>query len=189
MPTLLQSVWTAIRFGGVAALMLAPVTSLPAHADAQGGDLVRLPGTGELKQAPDGERQRERLVPGGGLFLSFDRDGDGLVTAEERRQGIATAFAAADADGNGSLTALEQQAWAASLPTRDESLANPARFDPNLDRRVSREEFAGVITAIASAYADASNGQIRVADLKTTVQPEPRQPPARERLTRERIGN
>ena len=35
------------------------------------------------------------------------------------------------------LQMLEQQAWARSLPTRDNSLANPVRFDPNLDRRTA----------------------------------------------------
>ena len=76
------------------------------------------------------------------------------------------AFSSADKNADGYLTALEQQDWAASLPTRDDSLANPFRFDPNLDRRVDLDEFTLVINNLGLDYADEASGDIIVADLK-----------------------
>lgn len=155
-----------LRFSASVAAIACLVAGAMADPQAE-ADLVRLPGQGELRApaAISGE-PRQRLVPGGGLFLSFDRDGDGVITQGEVRIGIVDAFAAADANGNGALAALEQQAWAASLPTRDESLANPVRFDPNLDRNVSPEEFAQVILGLAEGYGDPQTGDIHLEDLK-----------------------
>ncbi|MEL6781454.1 MAG: hypothetical protein AAFO51_03690, partial [Pseudomonadota bacterium] len=47
----------------------------------------------------------------------------------------------------------------------DDTLANPVRFDPNLDRVVSEAEFSATIYQIAAPYADA-NGMITVDALK-----------------------
>lgn len=146
----------------------------PSVADAQEGDIVRLPGTGELRDVrPGGERQR--FVPGGGLLISFDANADDVVTTEEVSTGIEAAFNAADANGDGTLSAFEQQAWAGSLPTRDESLANPVRFDPDLDRQVSAEEFALVIARIAESYASEDSGAIYRDSLRATEQPRRRE--------------
>ncbi|PKP83197.1 MAG: hypothetical protein CVT79_02695 [Alphaproteobacteria bacterium HGW-Alphaproteobacteria-18] len=113
----------------------------------------------------------ERLVPGGVLIVSFDANGDGIITQEELREGIAAAFALADANGDGELTALEQQAWAANMPVRDDTLANPVRFDPNLDRIVTYEEFYTVVLQLAASYQDAS-GNVSVASLAAPEKPE-----------------
>lgn len=150
------------------------LTALPVCAQASednGEELVRLPGQGLVK--PDtGPAQRKlgRLVPGGGLFASFDADDDGRISAEELKVGTEAAFQLADANGDGQLVALEQQDWAASLPTRDDTLANPVRFDPNLDRVVTFEEFRSVIALLAVNYQD-DQGVIEIARLSA---PEPR---------------
>ena len=80
--------------------------------------------------------------------------------------GIANAFDAADANADGELTPLEQQDWASNLPTRDESLLNPARFDPNLDRMVSAEEFSSVIHSMAAGYTEDGSSEVVLASLK-----------------------
>lgn len=135
-------------------------------------ELVRLPGQGELrKQDPKDRAKPKRLKPGAGLLITFDSDQDGRVTQPEMDAGIPIAFARADKNEDAYLTALEQQDWAASLPTRDDSLANPFRFDPNLDRRVDLEEFASVINNLGADYADETSGEIIIADLAA---PEPR---------------
>lgn len=144
--------------------------SVPASED-DGDDLVRLPGQGLVK--PDtGPAQRNlgRLVPGGGLFASFDANNDGRISAEELAEGTRAAFALADANGDGQLVALEQLDWAASLPTHDDTLSNPVRFDPNLDRVVTFEEFQAVIAQLAANYQD-EHGTIEIARLSA---PEPK---------------
>ncbi|MEZ5953297.1 MAG: hypothetical protein R3C13_03230 [Hyphomonas sp.] len=157
-----------MRFRLLALVSLAcAAVSVPATAQETGDELVRLPGQGLTK--PEARKLRgtpERLVPGGGLFLSFDTNEDGRITAEEIETGVRAAFLEADANEDGSLTAFEQMGWAESLPTRDDTLANPVRFDPNLDRTVTPEEFEAVVAELAAHYADPASGDILVADLR-----------------------
>lgn len=151
------------------------VAQAEAEADIEDvvDDLVRLPGqpAGRADKRGPGGAKPERLVPGGVLIASFDMNEDGVISQDELREGIAAAFAEADANGDGQLTALEQQAWAANLPARDDTLANPVRFDPNLDRIVTYEEFYGVIIQLAATYQD-SAGEVTLASLVAPDKPE-----------------
>ncbi len=154
----------------LAVLAVSLGLGLSAYAQEE-DEIVRLPTPGEVKpDAPFKDNRPKRLVPGGGLFLSFDINADGRISPSELDAGIKAAFASADASGDGALTALEQQAWAESLPTHDDSLANPVRFDPNLDRMVSASEFSSVIGQLAVSYAEPS-GDILVASLKAPDRP------------------
>ncbi len=151
----------------ILALLASCLGASPVLAQDQDDEIVRLPGQGFTKpEARKGRNLPDRLVPGGGLFVSFDLDADGQITPAERAIGIAAAFEQADTNADGELTAFEQISWAGGLPTHDDTLANPVRFDPNLDRSVSRDEFADVIGELATHYADASSGIIAIAALK-----------------------
>lgn len=146
------------------ALLLTPVAGT---AMAEDDTVVRLPGSGEVKSEKTRSKlQADRLKPGGGLLASFDTDEDGRISGTELRAGIELAFFEADQNGDGVLTALEQQAWARDLPTRDDSLANPVRFDPNLDRRVSFAEFSAVISNLAGDYTEEEHSELHLASLK-----------------------
>ena len=154
-------------------LSAAALVGLAAPASAGAGDesdeLVLLPGQsypgpGQRRSKPNGHAP-DRLVPGGGLIVSFDTDQDGQVTPAELAAGIQAAFEEADTNSDGYLSPLEQLSWAERQPTRDDTLGNPARFDPNLDRRASYAEFDTVLTSFAADYASES-GNIRIADLK-----------------------
>lgn len=158
-----------IRSLTLAALSVACL-SVPASAQADEDELLRLPGQGEVRD--DALRQRaqaDRLKPGAGLFITFDADSNGRISRSEIDAGIPAAFEQADNNEDGFLTALEQQDWARSLPTRDDSLANPFRFDPNLDRRVDIDEFTLVISNLGRDYADEASGDIIIADLKAPL--------------------
>jgi len=151
----------------LAILASTALIAMPAHADADEDEIVRLPVQGEVRDAETRERvQADRLKPAGGLFVSFDTDNSGAISPDEITAGIPLAFALADANEDGALTALEQREWAESLPTRDDTLANPVRFDPNLDRRVDLSEFSAVIQDLGRAYADEISGDILITSLK-----------------------
>ncbi len=158
-----------IRSVSLAALTAVCLT-VSAHAQADDDELLRLPGQGEVRdQALRQRTQADRLKPGAGLFITFDSDNNGRISLSEIDVGIPTAFEQADNNQDGYLTALEQQDWAKSLPTRDDSLSNPFRFDPNLDRRVDLEEFTLVISNLGRDYADETSGDIVIADLKAPI--------------------
>ncbi|KCZ56812.1 hypothetical protein [Hyphomonas chukchiensis] len=151
---------------------LVETVSMSSDAPVEDDELVLLPGQGHLNpKAPHGRHAANRLVPGGGLIMSFDTNDDGWVTPEELRVGADAAFILADANKDDTLSALEQQDWARDLPTRDDTLANPVRFDPNLDRVVTRNEFVAVIAQLAAAYAE-PDGTILIANLAA---PEPKE--------------
>lgn len=159
------------------ALSLAlPLTAGASGDEADGteiDEIVRLPGqqAGQPDKIALRGGKAERLVPGGVLIASFDADANGVISKDELSQGIAEAYALADANGDGELTALEQQAWAANMPVRDDTLANPVRFDPNLDRIVTYEEFYAVIQQLAASYQDGA-GDITLASLIAPERPE-----------------
>ncbi len=93
-----------------------------------------------------------KFVPGGALILSFDKDNNELISQSELRTGINEAFDLADKNLSGYLSIFEQKEWASTLKVRDDTLANPVRFDPNLNGSISYEEFAGVILMLAKQY-------------------------------------
>ena len=146
-------------------LAAALVFAMPSVAEEE-DDLVRLPGQGEVKTERINDVGAQRLAPGGGLMASFDADANGRISLPELEAGIVAAFHAADANADGELTPLEQQDWASNLPTRDESLLNPARFDPNLDRMVSAEEFSSLIHSMAAGYAEDGSSEVVLSSLK-----------------------
>jgi hypothetical protein len=73
------------------------------------------------------------------IYRSFDADGDGMVSADEARTGVATLHEKYDADGNGTLSADEFRAlFAKSVKS---VAARPfARLDENGDGQLSEEE-------------------------------------------------
>ena len=151
------------------ACLAAMSLAVSAHAQPDEDEVVRLPGQGEVRSPGLRDQTKaDRLKPGAGLFLTFDQDQNGRISSTEINAGIPVAFRSADRNQDGYLTALEQQDWAARLPTRDDSLANPFRFDPNLDRRVDIDEFTLVISNLGIDYADEISGDILVSDLKAT---------------------
>lgn len=158
--------------------------ALPLLASADDDEVLRLPGQGEVKPELKHVGGIGRLVPGGGLLLSFDTNEDGVVTSSEVETGIVAAFTLADANADGRVSPLEQISWSETLPTRDMSLANPARFDPNLDRVVREQEFTDIVQLLASVYADPTTGNIYIADLKAAEQR--RQPPEETELAPDR---
>lgn len=142
------------------------IVALPLCEASAQDEPARLPGQGHIKKDVPFAKGLGRLIPGGGLLLSFDSNQDGQITQIEIDEGINEAFLKADTNEDGRITPLEQIKWTQSLPTRDESLANPARFDPNLDRRVQHREFTEIVQAFAALHMDTTTQTIPVIALK-----------------------
>lgn len=117
---------------------------------------------------------RLKFVPGGALILSFDEDEDQQVNQYELERGIDEAFNLADKNLNGYLSVFEQKEWASTLEVQDDTLANPVRFDPNLNGSISYEEFAGVISLLAKQY-ESEKGIIHLESL-VQIKEEERKP-------------
>ncbi|KCZ52999.1 EF-hand domain-containing protein [Hyphomonas pacifica] len=175
----------------VSALLCIPAP-IYAQASEDPDEIVRLPGQGVMRTSgerpgKDKRQKTERLVPGGSLFVSFDKNEDGIITPEELKSGAEAAFLVADTNEDSFLSALEQISWAETLIIRDDTLSNPAYFDPNLDRMVSHEEFMHVINVLAEDYAE-ETGEILVKSLHA-----PKQDRERRKMSRlmpdEPLGN
>lgn len=147
-------------------LVLAGFAALPAMAQeeqvVQQGDAVQVaPPENEVDRvvgadrsaglrAPEGVR---RVSSGALLFASFDRNYDGRITADEIEAGAAGAFAVADRNGDGVISGFEQNDWAASVGSMNDVLSNPMTFDVDLDRSVTKDEFAAGLKRIAGQVA------------------------------------
>jgi hypothetical protein len=121
-------------------------------------DRVVAPQRGGFR-APDGVRV---VQPGALLFASFDRNYDGRISAEEIETGAAGAFASADRNRDGAITGFEQNDWAVSVGSMNDVLSNPMTFDVDLDRSVTKAEFASGLKRIAGQVAP---GELSFADL------------------------
>ena len=108
-------------------------------------------------------REGVRIVrPGALLFASFDRNFDGRITQAEIEAGASGAFAAADRNGDGAISGFEQNDWADQMGGGADILSNPMTFDVDLDRSVSKTEFAIGIKRMATQV---STGDIAFSDL------------------------
>mgnify|MGYP000332849837 CR=1 FL=1 len=176
------------------ALSAAALCAIAAPASADAGEdnldeLVLLPGQTypgpSKRKAPPNAHAPNRLVSGGGLIVSFDTNLDGTVTPAELAAGISASFSEADTNADGYISPLEQLTWAENQPIRDDTLGNPARFDPNLDRRASFDEFKTVLKQFAADFAGES-GDINLADLKAP-KPERQEKPRLARTETDRL--
>lgn len=141
---------------------LAMASALPAAAqDVDRIDRVAgVPSPGGMGRAPDGVKV---VAPGALVFASFDRNGDGRITIAEIETGAEVTFAAADRNGDGVITGFEQTDWAVAMGSASDVMANAMTFDIDLDRAVTRTEFAAGLKRIAGQIQP--NDELTFADL------------------------
>lgn len=94
------------------------------------------------------------------MLVSFDADGDAVVTAAEIDAGLAREFARADANGDGHVQPIEFQSW--SNLVLGGGMLGPYRldFDRNVDNTITREEFDAEIRARVAHYDENENGAL-----------------------------
>ncbi|MEQ1609334.1 MAG: hypothetical protein ABL956_10275 [Hyphomonadaceae bacterium] len=150
--------YLAIVVGGCLTLAGA----LPAFAqDVDRIDRVTgAPSPGGVFRAPEGVRV---VSPAALVFASFDRNFDGRITTEEMGAGAEGAFGIVDKNGDGVITGFEQTEWAALMTGGGDVLSNAMTFDIDLDRSVTRAEFAAGFKRLAGQIQPA--GELTFADL------------------------
>ncbi len=152
----------AMPFRACVALVVLGFCAAPALA--QDVDTIdRITGQvspGGAPRAPDGVKV---VAPGALVYARFDADLDGKITVAEIDAGAAVAFAAADGNNDGQVTGFEQTDWAARMGSQSDLMANAMTFDIDLDRSVTKVEFAAGFRRIAGQIQP--NGDLTFADL------------------------
>jgi hypothetical protein len=147
-----------------AGLALVVLGMCAAPAFAQDVDTIdRITGQvspGGAPRSPDGVKV---VAPGALIYARFDADFDGRITSTEIEAGASLAFTAADANGDQQITGFEQTDWAARMGNPSDLMANAMTFDIDLDRSVTKAEFAAGLVRIAGQIQP--NGDLTFADL------------------------
>jgi EF hand len=148
------------------ALMAGGFLAIAGVAPAFAQDVDRIdrvtgaPAPGGNFRAPEGVKV---VSPGALVFASFDRNFDGRITVEEIDAGAAVAFDVADKNKDGSITGFEQTDWAGAMSGGGDVIANAMTFDIDLDRSVTRVEFAAGFKRLAEQIQPA--GELTFVDL------------------------
>lgn len=111
------------------------------------------------------------------MFVSFDGDGDLLVSTAETEAGVAREFSRADANGDSQLQPIEFQNWANTVLGGGQMGPYRLDFDRNVDNAITRDEFSHEIQARASEYdQDQSGGVSRPEFVRLVGQARPPAP-------------
>jgi hypothetical protein len=92
------------------------------------------------------------------MFVSFDTNGDLVVSHDEMEAGITREFQRADTNHDGELQPIEFQNWANSVLGGPQVGPYRLDFDRNVDNVITREEFQHEIEARFGDY-DADDSQ------------------------------
>lgn len=103
------------------------------------------------------------------MFISWDANGDLVVSPDEIEAGITREFNRADANHDGRIEPIEYQAWQNAV--LGGSSMGPYRldFDRNVDNVITREEFANEIHARVRDYDTDENGSLSRAEFVRLV--------------------
>jgi Ca2+-binding EF-hand superfamily protein len=103
------------------------------------------------------------------MFVSFDADGDLVISRAEIEAGLAREFARADVNADGELQPIEYQNWA--LAVLGGAAMGPYRldFDRNVDNVITRAEFDAELNARASDYDHNDDGVLTRAEFVRQV--------------------
>lgn len=114
------------------------------------------------------------------LFVSFDADGDLLVSQAEIEAGIAREWARADANGDGTLTPIEFQSWGNAVLGGGHIGPYRLDFDRNVDNAITRQEVETELRARADEYDENGDDMLSRGEFVRLVGRA--RPPQQERL-------
>jgi hypothetical protein len=153
---------------GVLALALA-VTSLgSAPAAAQNDNRIPVP-LGSKKNAPVSIAAPPILVvePVAMMIAAFDTDGDGRVTRDEMRKGVAKSFAAIDTGNTGKLGYIAFSDWAQKWLGDPNALPGAYETDSDSDNQITLTELQTKFDLIFTRLDKDKDGALTRAELLT----------------------
>ena len=103
------------------------------------------------------------------MFVSWDTNGDLVVSPDEIEAGITREFERADANHDGRIEPIEFQAWANVVLGGGQMGPYRLDFDRNVDNVISREEFANEIHGRVRDYDTDENGSLSRAEFVRLV--------------------
>ncbi len=103
------------------------------------------------------------------MFISWDTNGDLVVSPDEIEAGIAREFERADTNHDGRIEPIEFQAWANAVLGGGQMGPYRLDFDRNVDNVISREEFANEIHGRVRDYDADENGSLSRAEFVRLV--------------------
>ncbi len=103
------------------------------------------------------------------MFISWDTNGDLVVSADEIEAGITREFERADSNHDGRIEPIEFQAWQNAVLGGGQMGPYRLDFDRNVDNVISREEFANEIHARVRDYDTDENGSLARAEFVRLV--------------------
>ena len=103
------------------------------------------------------------------MFISWDANGDLVVSPDEIEAGITREFERADSNHDGRIEPIEFQAWANAVLGGGQMGPYRLDFDRNVDNVISREEFANEIHARVRDYDTDENGSLTRAEFVRLV--------------------
>ncbi len=103
------------------------------------------------------------------MFISWDTNGDLVVSADEIEAGINREFERADSNHDGRIEPIEFQAWQAAVLGGGQMGPYRLDFDRNVDNVITREEFANEIHGRVRDYDTDENGSLSRAEFVRLV--------------------
>ena len=103
------------------------------------------------------------------MFISWDTNGDLVVSADEIEAGIAREFERADSNHDGRIEPIEFQAWQNAVLGGSQMGPYRLDFDRNVDNVITREEFANEIHGRVRDYDTDENGSLSRAEFVRLV--------------------
>ncbi|MBS0385462.1 MAG: hypothetical protein JSS00_08945 [Proteobacteria bacterium] len=103
------------------------------------------------------------------MFVSWDTNGDLIISAQEIEAGIGREFDRADANHDGRIEPIEFQAWQDAVLGGSQMGPYRLDFDRNVDNAITREEFAAEIHARVRDYDTNEDGSLTRAEFVRVV--------------------
>ena len=103
------------------------------------------------------------------MFVSWDTNGDLIVSPDEIEAGITREFNRADTNHDGRIEPIEFQAWANAVLGGTNMGPYRLDFDRNVDNVITREEFANEIHARVRDYDTNEDGSLSRAEFVRLV--------------------